>query len=81
MSPECSVGTVLCPPTQLVPVVSSFVAQVIVFDLKYPITAGSAVELFHHSRDIPATISSLEATLDKTTGAVVKAKPRCVVAL
>lgn len=49
-----------------------------VFDLKYPITAGYAVELFHHSRDIPATISSLDAVLDKTTGEVTKVKPRWV---
>lgn len=47
-----------------------------VFDLKYPITAGYAVELFHHSRDIPATISSLDALLDKTSGAVTKKNPR-----
>jgi elongation factor 1 alpha-like protein len=49
-----------------------------VFDLKFPITVGSAVELFHHSKDIPATISSLEAVLDKTTGAILKSKPRYV---
>lgn len=73
-----SVGSVLCPPHQLVPVVSAFSAQIIVFDLKYPITAGSAVELFHHSKDIPATISTLDAELDKTSGAVIKTNPRYV---
>lgn len=77
LAPHHSVGTVLCPPHQLVPVVSSFTAQIMVFDLKYPITAGYAVELFHHSRDIPATISSLDAVLDKTSGAVIKKSPRC----
>lgn len=73
-----SVGSVLCPPSQMVPVVSSFTAQVIVFEPKYPITAGYAVELFHHSRDIPATIASLDAILDKASGQVTKAKPRFV---
>ena len=77
-SSSYSVGSVLCPPSQMVPVVSSFTAQVIVFEPKYPITAGYAVELFHHSRDIPATIASLDAMLDKASGQVTKAKPRSV---
>ena len=46
------------------------------FDLRVPITAGAAVELFHHSRDVPATITALEAVLDKSTGEVLKANPR-----
>ncbi|KAK4046544.1 hypothetical protein OIV83_005996 [Microbotryomycetes sp. JL201] len=75
---QLSVGSVLCPPHQLVPVASSFTAQIMVFDLKYPMTAGYSVELFHHSKDIPATITSLEALLDKTTGAVTKTNPRMV---
>jgi len=58
--------------------VSAFVAQIIVFEPQYPITAGYAVELFHHSRDIPATIVGLEALLDKTTGQVTRSNPRCV---
>jgi hypothetical protein len=34
------------------------------------------VELFHHSRDVPATIANLIAIIDRTTGEVVKKKPR-----
>ena len=85
---------VLCPPTQLVPLAAAFVAQIIVFDLKFPLTAGAAVsgeqaridkatntiaskvELYHHSKDTPATISKLEATLDKASGEVIKRNPR-----
>ncbi|KAM0791514.1 hypothetical protein ACM66B_005965 [Microbotryomycetes sp. NB124-2] len=75
---QLNVGSVLCPPHQPVPVASSFTAQIMVFDLKYPMTAGYSVELFHHSKDIPATITSLEAVLDKTTGAVTKTNPRMI---
>ncbi|PRQ74515.1 P-loop containing nucleoside triphosphate hydrolase protein [Rhodotorula toruloides] len=75
---QLSVGSVLCPRSQPVPVVSTFTAQVLVFEPKHPITAGYAVELFHHSRDIPASIVALEAMLDKTTGKVTKTSPRCV---
>ncbi|GAA5854346.1 hypothetical protein JCM8547_001788 [Rhodosporidiobolus lusitaniae] len=73
---QVNVGSVLCPPTHLVPLASSFVAQVVVFEPKHPITAGYAVELFHHSRDIPATIIGLKALLDKSTGKVTKDNPR-----
>ncbi|GAA5916124.1 hypothetical protein JCM6882_003944 [Rhodosporidiobolus microsporus] len=73
---QLNVGSVLCPPTALVPLASSFTAQIIVFEPKHPITAGYAIELFHHSRDIPATIVGLEALLDKATGKVTKGSPR-----
>ncbi|GAA6028258.1 hypothetical protein JCM8097_006943 [Rhodosporidiobolus ruineniae] len=75
---QLSVGSVLCPPSQPVPLTSTFTAQIIVFEPKHPITAGYAIELFHHSRDIPATIVGLEAILDKATGKVEKQNPRMV---
>ena len=70
------------------------VPQIIIFDIKVPITTGASVrvfssediallltlafqvELFHHSRDNPATISKLLATLDRGTGNVIKSNPR-----
>jgi elongation factor 1 alpha-like protein len=36
------------------------------------------IELFHHSRDVPAAISKLNATLDRASGAVTKQNPRFV---
>lgn len=36
------------------------------------------IELFHHSRDVPAAISKLNATLDRASGAVTKHNPRFV---
>jgi len=47
-----------------------------VFDIQVPITAGTSVELFHHSRDVPATISKLLSILDRASGTVVKTRPR-----
>lgn len=38
-----SIGTVLCSPTELVPLVTKFVAQVIIFDIEVPITVGTSV--------------------------------------
>ncbi|WVQ71889.1 hypothetical protein IAR50_001431 [Cryptococcus sp. DSM 104548] len=69
-----SIGTVLCPTSLPVPLITKFSAQILVFDLQSPIIAGTPVELFHHSMNLPATISRLVSILDK--GKVVKEKPR-----
>ncbi|KAH9978126.1 EF Tu GTP binding domain-containing protein, partial [Lactifluus volemus] len=70
------VGGVLCPPTDLVQLASAFTARVIVFDIQVPILAGTSIELFHHSHDVPAAISKLNATLDRASGVVTKRNPR-----
>jgi elongation factor 1 alpha-like protein len=69
-------GRVLCPPTAPVELASAFTARIIVFDIQVPILAGTSIELFHHSRDVPAAISKLNATLDRASGAVTKQNPR-----
>lgn len=38
-----NIGTVLCPLTDIVPLASVFTAQIIVFDIQVPITAGTSV--------------------------------------
>ncbi|KAF7800114.1 hypothetical protein EIP86_011359 [Pleurotus ostreatoroseus] len=62
-----NIGTVLCPPSDIIPLAMSFTARIIVFDIQVPITAGASVELFHQSRDVPASISRLVATIDRAT--------------
>ncbi len=90
-----SIGCVLCPTNDPIPLVATFTAQILTFDLASPIIAGTPVsfdgapflrtcsycetlqvELFHHSTNVPATISKLVALLDK--GAVAKKNPRLV---
>ncbi|KAH9894387.1 EF Tu GTP binding domain-containing protein [Cubamyces lactineus] len=71
-----NIGSVLCRPSHLVPLASSFIARIIVFDIQVPITAGTSVELFHHSRDVPASISRLVSVLDRANGTVTKSRPR-----
>jgi len=71
-----NIGTVLCPLTDPIPLATVFTAQIIIFDVQVPITAGTSVELFHHSRDVPATISKLMASLDRASGTVIKQNPR-----
>lgn len=38
-----NIGTVLCPLTDIVPLATAFTAQIIVFDIQVPITAGTSV--------------------------------------
>ncbi|KAJ4472183.1 EF Tu GTP binding domain-containing protein [Lentinula aciculospora] len=71
-----NIGNVLCPPTNLVPLATTFTARIIVFDIQIPITSGASIELFHHSRDVPATVSNLIATLDRASGSIIKKNPR-----
>jgi len=71
-----SIGNVLCSTTDLVPLVTMFTARIIVFDIQVPITAGTSVELFHHSRDVPSTISKLISTIDRASGKVLRSNPR-----
>ncbi|KAI6151762.1 P-loop containing nucleoside triphosphate hydrolase protein [Pisolithus tinctorius] len=73
-----AVGSILCPPGNLVPLATAFSARIIVFDIQVPITVGTSIELFHHSRDVPATLSKLVATIDRASGSVVKKNPRQV---
>ncbi|OAX43074.1 hypothetical protein K503DRAFT_681934 [Rhizopogon vinicolor AM-OR11-026] len=71
-----SIGSVLCPPSDIVPLATVFTARIIVFDIQLPVTTGASIELFHHSRDVPATISKLIATVDRASGVVTKKSPR-----
>lgn len=68
------IGTVLCPTNYPVPMVSSFTAQILVFDVQSPIITGTAVEVFHHSINLPGTISKLVSISEK--GVVTKQRPR-----
>ncbi|KAJ7122748.1 P-loop containing nucleoside triphosphate hydrolase protein [Mycena epipterygia] len=73
---QLTIGSVLCPPANPVPLASVFTARIIIFDIQIPIISGAMVELFHHSRDVPATFSKLIASLDRTSGKIVKTTPR-----
>lgn len=73
-----SVGYVLCDLTQPISVTSHFEARIVVFNIKVPITKGFSVVLHHQSLLEPAIISKLVAQLHKSTGEIVKKRPRCL---
>ncbi|XP_047990554.1 protein HBS1 [Leguminivora glycinivorella] len=71
-------GYILSDPIQQVPIASRFEARLVVFNVKAPITKGYPVLLHHQSLVESAHIVKLKALLNKSTGEVIKKKPRCL---
>ncbi|KAJ9124151.1 hypothetical protein QFC22_000948 [Naganishia vaughanmartiniae] len=69
-----SIGAVLCPLSDPVPLATKFTAQILVFDIAFPLIAGVPLELFHHSNNVPATLSKLINVISK--GTTAKQNPR-----
>ena len=70
------VGSVLCSPLSPILLSNSFLVQLLIFEPSYPLISGTTLELYQNSSSIPATLTELVATLDKSTGAVIRKKPR-----
>ena len=69
-------GFILCDPERPVPVTTHFQARIVTFDLTIPLIPGVPVVFHHQSLTEPGTICKLDALLDRTTGEVIKKKPR-----
>ncbi|XP_034254851.1 HBS1-like protein isoform X2 [Thrips palmi] len=74
-----SVGNILCEPQRPIPITSRFQARIVIFQLRVPITKGYAVVLHHQSLVEQAVICKLVGQLHKSTGAIIKQKPRCLI--
>lgn len=73
-----SVGYILSDPVQQVPVVTRFEARIVVFNVKAPITKGYPVLIHHQSLVESANIVKLKSLLNKSSGEIIKKKPRCL---
>ncbi|KAF9423335.1 HBS1-like protein [Podila epigama] len=73
---QVSNGSVLCAREAPIPVTTHFAAQIVVFDVKIPITVGFPIIMHQQSHNEPGVISKLVATIDKGTGEIVKKSPR-----
>jgi len=71
-------GMVLCDPSLPVPVATRFQARMVVFNIEVPITKGYPVVLHYGCVSEQATIKKLVSLLNKSSGEVVKQKPRCL---
>jgi elongation factor 1 alpha-like protein len=71
---DLKTGDVLCSPTSPIQNISTFKAKILAFDHLTPMLAD-----IHRGRlHVPGRISKLIATLDRSTGEVLKKKPKVV---
>ncbi|XP_066591401.1 protein HBS1 [Prorops nasuta] len=74
-----NIGDVICSPRFPVPVTTCFLAHIVIFAVATPITKGYPVILHQQSLIQPATITKLITQLHRSTGEIIKKKPRCLV--
>lgn len=72
------IGDVICSHLNPVPISSSFQAHVVIFNIPVPITKGFPAILHHRSLAEPAIITKLVSQVHRTSGEVIKKKPRCL---
>ncbi|XP_015178856.1 PREDICTED: HBS1-like protein isoform X3 [Polistes dominula] len=72
------VGDIICNPQNPVSVTTCFQAHIVIFSIAVPITKGFPVIMHQQSLVQPAIITKLIAQLHKSTGDVIKKKPRCL---
>lgn len=66
----------MCDPTSPVRLVSHFLAQILVFDVKIPLTKGDTVVFHFLSMNEQATVTKLVGMVDKASGEIKQKNPR-----
>ncbi|XP_056422566.1 HBS1-like protein isoform X2 [Hyla sarda] len=75
---KINVGFVFCNPIEPIRACTRFRARVLIFNFDVPITRGFPVIIHYQTVSEPATIRKLISVLHKSTGEVVKKKPKCL---
>lgn len=75
---KINVGCVFCDPREPIRVCSRFRARVLLFNIEVPITQGFPVLLHYQTVSEPATIKKLISVLHKSSGEILKKKPKCL---
>ncbi|KAG9493473.1 HBS1-like protein isoform X1 [Eleutherodactylus coqui] len=75
---KINVGYVFCNPTEPIRACTRFRARVLIFNFDVPITQGFPIIIHYQTVSEPATIRRLISILHKSTGEVVKKKPKCL---
>ncbi|XP_033120934.1 HBS1-like protein isoform X1 [Anneissia japonica] len=73
-----TVGNIICNVDQPIAACVRFRARIITFSLEIPITKGFQVLMHYQTLSEPATVRKLVSILHKSTGEVLKQKPRCL---
>ncbi|XP_032825109.2 HBS1-like protein isoform X2 [Petromyzon marinus] len=75
---KVGVGSVVCDPKEPIRASTRVRARILIFNIDLPITRGFPVLLHYQTVSEPAVIKKLISVLHKSTGEVVKTKPRCL---
>ncbi|XP_054618231.1 HBS1-like protein isoform X4 [Dunckerocampus dactyliophorus] len=75
---KINVGCVFCDPKEPIRVCTRFRARLLLFSFEIPITKGFPVLLHYGTVSEPATITKLISVLHKSSGEVLKKKPKCL---
>ncbi|GFT95031.1 HBS1-like protein [Trichonephila clavipes] len=71
-------GSMLCSTEKPVKVATRFEARLVIFNISVPITKGFPVIFHYQSLSEQACIKKLVSQLNRSTGEVLKNKPRCL---
>ncbi|XP_032441057.1 HBS1-like protein isoform X2 [Xiphophorus hellerii] len=75
---KINVGCVFCDPKEPIRVCTRFRARILLFNIEVPVTQGFPVLLHYQTVSEPATIKKLISVLHKSSGEVLKKKPKCL---
>lgn len=75
---KINVGCVFCDPKEPIRVCTRFRARILLFNIEVPVTQGFPVLLHYQTVSEPATIRKLISVLHKSSGEVLKKKPKCL---
>ncbi|CAL1586327.1 unnamed protein product [Knipowitschia caucasica] len=75
---KINVGCVFCDPKESIRACTRFRARILLFNIEVPITQGFPVLLHYQTVSEPATIKKLISVLHKSSGEVLKKKPKCL---
>ena len=70
------IGHILCALESPIPLACVFLAQIVVFDIDEPITKGYQATMYLRSTAEPVSLGKLLCTVNKSSGQVLKKKPR-----
>lgn len=73
-----NIGDIICSISKPISVTSVFHAHIVIFSILFPITKGLNVVIHSQSLVEPAIITKLITQLHRSTGEVIKNKPRCL---
>lgn len=75
---KINVGCVFCDQKEPIRACTRFRARILLFNIEVPITQGFPVLLHYQTVSEPATIKKLISVLHKSSGEVLKKKPKCL---